>query len=63
MTNSTQSTAEPLLVVEDLKTVFVTSQGEGRAVDGVSFRLQAGETLGLVGGCLPIHTYSFYNIL
>ncbi|MCH7768261.1 MAG: ABC transporter ATP-binding protein [Nitrospinae bacterium] len=53
VTNSTQSTAEPLLVVEDLKTVFVTSQGEGRAVDGVSFQLQAGETLGLVGesGC------------
>ncbi|MFQ6673145.1 MAG: ABC transporter ATP-binding protein, partial [Candidatus Tectimicrobiota bacterium] len=44
---------DPLLVVEDLRTVFVTSQGTGRAVDGVSFQVRAGETLGLVGesGC------------
>jgi peptide/nickel transport system ATP-binding protein len=45
--------AEPLLVVEDLKTYFRTDGGVARAVDGVSFSLDRGETLGLVGesGC------------
>jgi oligopeptide transport system ATP-binding protein len=39
----------PLLVVEDLKTYFFTRRGITRAVDGVSFTLQTGETLALVG--------------
>ena len=43
------ATAEPLLVVEDLKTHFRTSRGLVRAVDGVSFTLERGRTLGIVG--------------
>jgi oligopeptide/dipeptide ABC transporter ATP-binding protein len=43
----------PLLEVKDLKTVFRMEEGEIRAVDGVSFTLNRGEILCLVGesGC------------
>jgi peptide/nickel transport system ATP-binding protein len=39
----------PLLEVEDLKTGFETARGLVKAVDGVSFTLDRGKTLGVVG--------------
>src|SRR4051812_33838592 len=45
--------ADPILQVRDLSTYFFADDGIVRAVDGASFDLYAGRTLGIVGesGC------------
>ncbi len=41
--------AEPLLEVEDLRVTFSTEDGIVHAVDGISYSIDAGQTLGIVG--------------
>jgi len=58
--------SEPILSVRNLRTHFPTREGVVRAVDGVSFDLHAGRTLGIVGesGCgKSVMTRSILRIL
>jgi oligopeptide transport system ATP-binding protein len=53
----------PLLEVEDLRTYFHTRAGVIRAVDGVSFALQKGETVGIVGESGSGKSVTCYSLL
>jgi oligopeptide/dipeptide ABC transporter ATP-binding protein len=58
--------AEPLLAVRNLKTYFATEEGLVRAVDGLSYELCRGETVGIVGesGCgKSVHALSIMRLI
>ena len=49
MTTEVVTERDVVLKVDDLRTYFTTRWGTVKAVDGISFDLRRGETLGIVG--------------
>ncbi|HYA21612.1 MAG TPA: ABC transporter ATP-binding protein [Thermoproteota archaeon] len=54
---------ETILRLEDLQTYFFTEAGIVRAVDGVSFEMKKGETMGLVGETGSGKTVATYSVM
>lgn len=55
--------SEYILEVKDLHTSFFTDSGEVKAVNGVSFKLEAGKTLGIVGESGSGKSVTAYSIM
>ena len=55
--------SEFILEVKDLHTSFFTDSGEVKAVNGVSFRLKPGQTLGIVGESGSGKSVTAYSIM
>jgi ABC-type dipeptide/oligopeptide/nickel transport system ATPase component len=63
---SSPATNDSVLEVTDLKTHFFTDEGALPAVDGVTFNIQRGRTLALVGesGCgKSVTSYSLLRLI
>ena len=54
---------EPLLQVEDLRTVFATREGQVLAVDDVDFSITAGECVGVVGESGSGKSVTFQSVM
>ena len=64
MADQTNKTKKPpLLQVVDLHTSFTTDKGEVQAVNGVSFTLEEGKTLGIVGESGSGKSVTAYSIM
>ena len=57
------SSGHPVLSVDNLHTSFITDSGEVKAVNGVSFDLDAGKILGVVGESGSGKSVTAYSIL